>query len=73
MYQALVITPVKDSLNTTIETIQSVKNSKGDFLYCIYNDYSTDETTEKLSEIKEQYKFDLINLSEITNTPTHLS
>lgn len=70
MYQALVITPVKDSLNTTIETIQSVKNSKGDFLYCIYNDYSTDETTEKLSEIKEQYKFDLINLSEITNTPS---
>ena len=70
MYEALVITPVKDSLNTTIETIQSICKSEGNFLYCIYNDFSTDETTQNLKRIQQQYNFELINLSEITNTPS---
>ncbi|MDP2115562.1 MAG: glycosyltransferase family 2 protein, partial [Bacteroidota bacterium] len=63
MYEALVITPVKDSLNTTIETIESIHQSEGNFLYCIYNDFSTEETTRHLEEIKARYNFDLINLS----------
>lgn len=70
MYEALVITPVKDSLNTTIETIQSIHQSAGKFQYCIYNDFSTDETTHKLEQIQLQYNFELINLSEITDTPS---
>ncbi|MDO9613137.1 MAG: glycosyltransferase [Bacteroidota bacterium] len=70
MYEALVITPVKDSLNTTIETIKSIHQSKGNFLYCIYNDFSTEETTRHLEEIKNNYNFEIINLSEITNTPS---
>ncbi|MDO8929339.1 MAG: glycosyltransferase [Bacteroidota bacterium] len=70
MYEALVITPVKDSLNTTIETIESIHQSEGNFLYCIYNDFSTEETTQYLQEIKARYNFELINLSEITDTPS---
>lgn len=70
MYEALVITPVKDSLNTTIETIQSIHQSVGKFHYCIYNDFSTDETTHKLEQIQLQYNFEIINLSEITDTPS---
>lgn len=70
MYEALVITPVKDSLNTTIETIKSIHQSEGNFLYCIYNDFSTEETTRNLEEIKDKYNFELINISEITNTPS---
>ncbi|HEY3373289.1 MAG TPA: hypothetical protein VGK10_20750 [Prolixibacteraceae bacterium] len=70
MYEALIITPVKDSLNTTIETIQSIHQSEGNFLYCIYNDFSTEETSLKLQQIKLQYNFELINLAEITNTPS---
>jgi len=70
MYEALVITPVKDSLNTTIETIKSIHQSDGNFLYCIYNDFSTEETTRHLEEIKTKYNFELINLSEITQTPS---
>jgi hypothetical protein len=70
MYEALVITPVKDSLNTTIETIQSIHQSEGEFIYCIYNDFSTEETTRRLEQIKSEYNFELINLSEITDTPS---
>jgi hypothetical protein len=70
MYEALIITPVKDSLNTTIETIQSIHQSEGKFLYCIYNDFSTEETTLKLKQIQQQYNFDLINLAELTATPS---
>jgi hypothetical protein len=70
MYEALVITPVKDSLETTIETIRSIHKSNGEFLYCIYNDFSTEETTNKLEQIKSEYNFELINLSEITDTPS---
>ena len=70
MYEALVITPVKDSLNTTIETIQSIGNSDGKFLYSIYNDFSTEETTNTLKSMSLDYKFDLVNLSDITTTPS---
>ncbi|MFY9154391.1 MAG: glycosyltransferase family A protein [Prolixibacteraceae bacterium] len=70
MYEALVITPVKDSLNTTEETIRSVQNSTGKFLYSIYNDFSSPETTSTLKQLSEQHNFELINLSEITNTPS---
>lgn len=70
MYEALVITPVKDSLKTTSETIQSVKNSNGQFHYCIYNDFSSNETTAELRSLSVKHEFELINLSEITNTPS---
>ena len=70
MYEALVITPVKDSLKTTIETIKSIHQSEGLFLYHIYNDFSTEETTRHLEGIQVLYNFKLINLSEITNTPS---
>jgi hypothetical protein len=70
MYEALVITPVKDSLDTTIETIRSIKNSDGSFYYSIYNDFSTEETTHSLKLLSIEYNFELVNLSEITNTPS---
>jgi len=70
MYEALVITPVKDSLNTTIETIQSIGNSNGKFQYSIYNDFSSEETTNTLKSMSLEYKFELVNLSEITTTPS---
>lgn len=70
MYEALIITPVKDSFNTTIETIQSIHQSDGNYLYCIYNDFSTEETTLKLKQIQAEYNFELINLADLTNTPS---
>jgi len=70
MYEALVITPVKDSLYTTIETIQSVHHSVGNYLYYVYNDFSTEETSIKLNELQKGYNFKLINLADHTNTPS---
>ncbi len=70
MYEARVITPVKDSLNTTKETIHSVLNSECQFRYSIYNDFSTAETTSELANLSKQLQFDLINLSDITATPS---
>jgi hypothetical protein len=70
MYEALVITPVKDSLKTTVETIHSIKKASGDFLYCIYNDFSSDETTLELRKLSEEKGFDLINLADVTSTPS---
>lgn len=70
MYEALVITPVKDSLNTTIETIRSIGKSDGKFHYAIYNDFSSEETTQSLKSMSLDFNFELVNLSEITTTPS---
>ena len=67
-----IITPVKDSLETTLQTIEGVMNSniEVDFTYTIYNDFSSDETTEKLQQEAKMQGFTLVNLKDITS---HLS
>jgi hypothetical protein len=70
MFEAIVITPVKDSLNTTTETIQSILSSDCKFHYCVYNDFSSEETTNALKVMSKELNFELVNLSEITTTPS---
>ncbi len=70
MPEAIIITPVKDSLETTKQTIEAVAKTKGDFDYFVFNDFSQPETTEYLEEAKELYRFQLINLADITDTPS---
>lgn len=70
MLEALVITPVKDSIETTMETIKSVYNSDINAKYIIYNDFSTEETTSILTEHQATYNFELVNLKDVTNTPS---
>lgn len=70
MYDALVITPVKDSLTTTKETIQSIMKSHGKYVYSIYNDFSSEETTRELVRLSAELGFELINLADVTNTPS---
>jgi|SRR5665647_498619 len=67
-----IITPVKDSLDTTIRTIECIMNSKTviDFEYTVYNDFSTNETTEQLQLASIEYGFKLINLKDITTHPS---
>ncbi|MBO6255353.1 MAG: hypothetical protein J6O49_17205, partial [Bacteroidaceae bacterium] len=47
-----IITPVKDSIDLTLQTIKSVKGSniRVPFIYKVYNDFSTDESTTILEE-----------------------
>lgn len=70
MPEAIVITPVKDSLLTTLQTINSVTRAAGNFEYFVYNDFSTSETTLALKNESLKGGFSLINLSDITNTPS---
>jgi len=70
MCKALVITPVKDSVVTTLETIHSVCSSDIKIEYVIFNDFSTDETTRILTDNSKKYGFELINLRDITFSPS---
>jgi len=67
-----ILTPVKDSLDTTLRTINSILNSfiTVDFSYSVYNDFSTDETTEQLELASEKLGFNLVNLKDLTLHPS---
>lgn len=70
MPEAIIITPVKDSLQTTHLTIQAISKAKGNFEYFIFNDFSQPETKKFLEEAKTEYGFQLIHLEDITSTPS---
>ena len=67
-----IITPVKDSIDTTIDTVKAIMSSdiKVPFTYTIYNDFSTPENTQRLEEASQKYGFQLVNLSDLTNHPS---
>lgn len=67
-----VITPVKDSIDSTLDTIKSIMNSeiKVPYSYTIYNDFSTEENTRILINASKEYGFRLINLSDLTEHPS---
>ncbi|NOY94946.1 MAG: glycosyltransferase family 2 protein [Chlorobi bacterium] len=70
MVEALVITPVKDSLETLKDTIEAVCDAKGNFLYTIYNDFSSVETKTFLDKEKGNYRFEVVHLEDITSNPS---
>ena len=70
MSEAIIITPVKDSLETTRRTVDAIAKAKGDFEYYIFNDFSRYETRQYLEEAKKENGFKVIHLDEITNTPS---
>lgn len=67
-----IITPVKDSIESTMETIKAIQSSEMAFphTYTIFNDFSTDENTEKLEKASKEYGFRLVNLKDITDHPS---
>lgn len=67
-----IITPVKDSLDTTLQTIRNIMQSETTvgFEYTIYNDFSTEQTTEMLQSEAEKQGFTLVNLQDITTHPS---
>ena len=70
MSDAIIITPVKDSLETTKRTIKAISKAEGNFEYLIFNDFSSPETKHFLDQANKEYDFQLINLEEITSTPS---
>ncbi len=67
-----IVTPVKDSIETSLDTIRAVMASAIDVphTYTVYNDFSTPENTERLKEEAEVLGFRLVNLSDVTSHPS---
>lgn len=67
-----VFTPVKDSIDSTLQTVESVLASHLDlpFSYTLYNDFSTAENTARLEQEARGRGFNLVNLSDLTDHPS---
>lgn len=67
-----IITPVKDSIDSTLETIKAVLASRmaTPHTYTVYNDFSTEENTARLETASREMGFRLVNLSDLTSHPS---
>lgn len=67
-----IITPVKDSIDSTVETMEAVMAShiSVPFSYTIYNDFSTPENTERLHREAERLGVKVIDLCDLTDHPS---
>jgi GT2 family glycosyltransferase len=70
MPEAIVITPVKDSLDTCKLTVEAIMQAEGDFEYIVFDDFSQTETKKYLDDQAKKYKFKVVHLEEVTNTPS---
>ncbi|MDR3118493.1 MAG: glycosyltransferase family 2 protein [Mediterranea sp.] len=67
-----IITPVKDSIDLTLQTAKAIMCSKANvsFTYTVYNDFSTEENSRILQEESAKIGFELVNLSDLTSHPS---
>lgn len=70
MPEAIVITPVKDSIENTMETIMAIHTGQIPVKHLVYNDFSLPSTKEILEANKDKYGYDLIHLENLTNHPS---
>lgn len=70
MSKILVITPVKNAVDSTLECAKAIAKSNSSLKHFIFNDFSTEETKSKLEDEAPIVGFRLINLEDITNTPS---
>lgn len=67
-----IITPVKDSIDTALDTARAVLASRLDmpFTYTVFNDFSTPDNTRRLEQAAREMGFELVNLSDLTDHPS---
>ena len=70
MLEAIIITPVKDSLDTTKLTVEALVKTKANIDYYVFNDFSQPETKAFLDEAKDRLGFNVIHLEDITSSPS---
>lgn len=70
MPEAIVITPVKNSLDTTKLTVEALMKTNADIEYYVYNDFSESETKKYLDKAKDKLGFQVVHLEDITSTPS---
>lgn len=66
MKDIVLITPVKDSLNTLRETVRSIASATPGFDYYIFDDFSTAETRHWLDANAGKYGFKVVGLENHT-------
>lgn len=70
MPEAIIITPVKDSIETTLQTIESIYQSDATFDYYIFNDFSRPESKKQLEKAQKKHGFNLVHLEDVTSNPS---
>lgn len=67
-----IITPVKDSIDSTLETVEAILAAQitVPHHYTVYNDFSTPENTARLEKAARELGFELVNLSDLTDHPS---
>lgn len=72
MKKLLIITPVKDSIGLTENTIRSVMDSvnRDAWDYVVYDDFSTEENACRLDELSSELGFRVVHLKDVLNTPS---
>ena len=70
MAEVLVITPVKNSIETTLDTARAIAASSVAVRHIIFNDFSTAETKSALEENKAEIGYELIHIEDLTDHPS---
>jgi hypothetical protein len=70
MAEVLVITPVKNSIETTLDTAIAIAASDVSVRHIIFNDFSTAEAKAILEEKKTKVGYELIHIEELTDHPS---
>lgn len=70
MAEVLVITPVKNSIETTLDTARAIAESSVAVKHIIFNDFSTAETKAALEENKAEIGYELIHIEDLTDHPS---
>lgn len=70
MLEALVITPVKNALENTLETIKAIQRTESTVSYFVYDDFSDKDVSQTLFAEQSKLGYNYIHLSALTNTPS---
>jgi hypothetical protein len=70
MAKVLVITPVKNAIETTLDTARAIAGSTVKVKHVIFNDFSTTETKDSLEKHREELGYDLIHIEDLTDHPS---
>ncbi len=68
----LIITPVKDSMDTFERTARSVMSTEydGKWQYVVYDDFSSPESVARLDALALELGFELVHLANVIDTPS---
>lgn len=70
MAEVIIITPVKNSIDTTLDTAKAIAVSTVKVRHVIFNDFSSGESKAALEANKTSVGYELIHLEDITDHPS---